>query len=415
MTTPSVDQFVSASPPGSDPAVCVSTPQLPLKRRLIPIEPEWLMKEASRKAGLSNFGDNSFREALTILCQSYNDSQTELGVAGRFFVRRELVNSLYNRLLIVETLRRHPHIQDVPLRRPLVVTGLMRTGTTLLHRLLACADGGWYPHMWQLRTPAPSPAASFRYDRRRIAGMVEMWVARLIIPHFEKIHSLDPDQAEECVLLLRNSLYSMMMEPFAHIPAYSQWLRTTDPLPHYQFYRSQLQILMLNAPSGFPVLKAPGHLYGIQALMQTFPDAHVVFTHRSLDSAVASTCSLYQAVRQLTLKQKSPHLLGTQVLHDWSQYMEKAVAEREIIPPNQQLDISYRDLVADPVGTAMGVLQQFAYPATPTTRRRMEAYMAQHPQHQKGHHSYKLEDFGLTHDQVTRAFEPYLTRFGHLL
>ena len=411
----SVDQTVSLSPTSSDTAVCVSPPPLTLRRRLIPIEPEGVMQEASRKAGLSNFGDDSFREALAILCQSYNHSQTELGVAGRFFVRRELVNSLYNRLLIVETLRRHPHIQDVPLRRPLVVTGLMRTGTTLLHRLLACADGGWYPHMWQLRTPAPSPAASFRYDRRRIAGMVEMWVARLVIPHFEKIHSLDPDQAEECVLLLRNSLYSMVMEPFAHIPAYSQWLRSTDPLPHYQFYRSQLQILMLNAPSGFPVLKAPGHLYGIKGLMQTFPDAHVVFTHRNLDSVVASTCSLYQAVRQLTLSRQAPHLLGKQVLHDWSCNMEKAISERQFIPEQQQVDIAYRALVKDPVGTAMGILEQFGYPTTNTTRSRMEAYMAEHPQHQKGHHTYELADFGLTHDHVAQSFAPYLARFAHLL
>jgi hypothetical protein len=366
-----------------------------------------LHASAAKLVGLDDFGtdDDNYREALGVLLESYQREAclTPLGSKMcRFFLRGALVA----RLLSEAAWKQYPEHADVVIERPIFVTGLVRTGTTALHRLLGADPAHQGLQMWLAEYPQPRPPR----DTWESNPVYRQLVAQFAQHHDENpgytgLHFMDADELEECWQLLRQSLHSVSYETLAHIPGYAHWLSQRDWTPAYRRHRKNLQLIGLNDADKRWVLKNPSHLFALDALMSTYPDAHVVQTHRPVETIMASMCSLAQH----TAEGWSDTFVGAQIGYDametWARGLERFDAERAKYDPAQFFDVDYADLVADPIGTVETIYRHFGMTLTEEARVAMQK---SHGESQTGarapKHTYSLADYGLTAESVKERF-----------
>lgn len=255
-----------------------------------------LHASATKLVGLDDFGSDqdTYREALEVLLDSYR-REAGLTVLGskmnRFFLRGALVA----RLLSEAAWKQYPQYAEVPIQRPIFVTGLVRTGTTALHRLLGADPAHQGLHMWLAEFPQPRPPRETwetnPFYRQLDAQLTQH---RKDNTGYTGLHFMAAYELEECWQLLRQSLHSVSYETLAHLPSYAQWLAKQDWTPSYQRHRKNLQLIGLNDAEKRWVLKNPSHLFALDALMASYPDALVIQTHRPVETIMASMCSLAQ-------------------------------------------------------------------------------------------------------------------------
>ena len=364
-----------------------------------------LAASATRLTGLSDFGGDDHVAGLTVLLDSYERDEefTELGAKVK---RAELRGALVARLLCEASWAQHPQAEDVAIERPIFVTGMPRTGTTALHRLLCADPDAQGLEQWLCDVPQPRPPRETWADnpahQHVAAGFAKFHAER---PEFAGVHYLDADTVEECWLLLRQSAMSVSYESLAHLPTYSCWLGEQDWTPAYRRHRRNLQLIGLNDAGKRWVLKNPSHLFALDALLAVYPDALIVQTHRDPREAVASSCSL----SALATQGYSTRFVGATIGADQLELLSRGAATfsaaRARYDPRQFLDVQYTDLVNDPVGTVRGVYAHFDLPWTTTVEA---AVTAEHVASRSGPrapaHRYALADFGLTAEQVAAAF-----------
>ncbi|MCW5869805.1 MAG: sulfotransferase [Candidatus Eremiobacteraeota bacterium] len=229
------------------------------------LDEEEMLATARRRTGLRDFGADTFREPLRVLLRAWKE-EAGLSPLGRWLVRQEGLLRLCNRLRIQDTLQRYPQILDFPLQKPLVITGLPRSGTTLLHNLLSQDPQARPLLFWEGRRPAPPPSPdNYRNDSRVARSRWELRGGMAIIPEVVKAHWAESDAPAECNGLFQNSFMSPLFGVMASLPNYGQWLLACDPLPAYREYRRQLQLLGWNFPGRRWVLKAPAHMFARKA------------------------------------------------------------------------------------------------------------------------------------------------------
>jgi hypothetical protein len=368
---------------------------------------EELHASASKLVGLDDFGadDDNYREALGILLDSYQREAdlTPLGSKmNRFFLRGALVA----RLLSEAAWKQYPEHADVVIERPIFVTGLVRTGTTALHRLIGADPAHQGLHMWLAEYPQPRPPRE-TWESNPVYRQLEAQFTQhhQENPGYTGLHYMAADELEECWQLLRQSFHSVSYETLAHIPSYAQWLARQDWAPAYRRHRKNLQLIGLNDAGKRWVLKNPSHLFALDALMATYPDALVVQTHRPVETIMASMCSLAQH----TAEGWSNTFVGAQIGYDsmetWSRGLERFNTARTKYDPAQFYDVDYFDFVADPIGTVEAVYRHFGLTLTEEARQAMQK---SHAESQTGprapKHTYSLADYGLTAAAVKERF-----------
>lgn len=366
-----------------------------------------LKASASKMIGLDDFGsnDDNYLEALEVLLDSYRRDAdlTPLGSKmNRFFLRGALVA----RLLSESAWKQYPQHADVAIERPIFVTGLVRTGTTALHRLLGADPAHQGLHLWLAEFPQPRPPR-------------ETWESNpfysQLNAQFEKHHAENPDytglhfmaayELEECWQLLRQSLHSASYETLAHLPTYSQWLARQDWTPSYQRHRRNLQLIGLNDADKRWVLKNPSHLFALDALMATYPDALVIQTHRPVETIMASMCSLAQHTAAGWSTSFTGAQIGADAMETWSRGLERFNTARAKYSPSQFYDVDYKELIADPMGTVADIYRHFGLTLTEEAKAAMEKT---HADSQSGarapKHTYSLADYGLSTETVKERF-----------
>jgi hypothetical protein len=216
---------------------------------------------------------------------------------------------------------------------------------------------------------------------------------------------MDADELEECWQLLRQSLHSVSYETLAHIPSYAQWLSQQDWTPAYRRYRKNLQLIGLNDVGKRWVLKNPSHLFALDALMSTYPDALVVQTHRPVETIMASMCSLAEHTTEGWSNTYVGAQIGSDSMETWSRGLERFDAARAKYNPDQFYDVDYVDFIADPIGTVEGIYRHFGLQLTNDARQAMKNIHAESktgPRAPK--HAYSLADYGLTAESVKERF-----------
>lgn len=375
------------------------------------------MRSAERKTGLSDWGTESqdFRPGLNALMESL-EHDAELNTLGRVMMRSYVQRLLENRLKIARDLREHAEIHKVEIRRPLFIVGFPRTGSTLLQRLLARDPGVRSLQTWEMMLPSPPPeTASYASDPRIKISDRRVKALNWMAPEFAIAHELVAGEPEECVSLLQTSLVNSSFELMARIPGYRRWLLEQDQHAPYRYYRQQLQLLQWKHPKDHWVLKSPFHLLGIEALMDVFPDAVIVQTHRDPARVMPSLCSLFNVMHQLTSDQADPKQLGPSMLELLGWADDRAIDLRERIGDERFFDVSYRDLVSDPFETVRSIYTRFGYSLSAEAVTAMQAWHRENQQHKHGVHRYSLEMFGLSTEMVERRFARYNARFKDYL
>lgn len=378
---------------------------------------EDLHASATKITGLHDFGDADYHEGLRVLLESYARDE-KLTPWGNRVHRAALRDALVARLLSEAAWVQHPQHEQVPITRPVFVTGLPRTGTTALHRLL-CEDPRHQGlEMWLTQVPQPRPPRETWPDdplyARMQAGFEQHHIDN---PEFMGVHYISADMVEECWQLLRQSMMSVAYESLAHLPTYSAWLADQDWTPAYARHRRNLQLIGLNDAHRRWVLKNPSHLFAIDALLAVYPDALVVQCHRDPRTVIASSSSLSAHATAGQSERFVGEVIGADQLELWARGVELSVAARDrrddADAREHFLDVYYDEFSRDPLGTVEVVYDRLGAELTDEARAAMAAVDAQSRSGaRRPSHQYALADFGLTDAQVDERFADYRERFG---
>ncbi len=379
-----------------------------------------LVDAAVAATGLDDFGDWAWRDGLDALAGSIV-ADAALNDAGRFILQSWTHDRLVNRLRVVDWLRAHPEVGAQPVGAPIVVAGMLRTGTTILLELLA-QDPANRPLMkWEGLTSVPPPTTA-EFDRDpRIAVEVEKQEAIYsMVPELKAVHWEPGDGPTECVALLTQSFRAQDWHGLFRVPGYVEWFHGCDMGPAYAYHRASLQLLQSAAPGRW-VLKAPGHLLALDSLVAVYPDARLVVTHRDPLETVPSSISLSVTARPDSLTSAwsgAGESLGTYFARLWVDVLGLMVDRlgefRDRRPDVTVYDLHYRDLVADPVGAVAAIYAQWGDELSPDAEQRMHAYLESHPQGRHGAHRYSVADFGLDEGTVRSRFADYCDRYDVL-
>ncbi|MFF0242323.1 sulfotransferase [Rhodococcus pyridinivorans] len=372
---------------------------------------EDLHASATRLTGLTDFGDDDYRDGLEVLLESYarDEKLTPLGSKmSRVFLRGALVA----RLLSESAWSAHPEHADVPVTRPIFVTGLPRTGTTALHRLLAADPAHQGLEMWLTEMPQPRPPRETWAENPVFAG-IEAGFAQHHVEHpeFMGVHYMSAAEVEECWQLLRQSFRSISYECLAHLPTYSQWLAEQDWTAAYARHRRNLQLIGLPDADKRWVLKNPSHLFALDELLTVYPDALVVVTHRDPRTVIPSVCSLAAQATEGWSDAFVGETIGRSQLDLWARGFDHFTEVRRRHDPARFVDVDYRDFVADPLGTVGGLYDRFGLPFTAEAERAMaDLHEESRSGARKPAHRYTLEEFGLSVGEVDERFRDYAYR-----
>jgi hypothetical protein len=371
-----------------------------------------ILARARRNTGLSDWGDESFLEPMGILVESL-EREARLTPFGRLVLRNSLTHMTENRLRVERLVAENPEILDEPVRRPLFVIGLPRTGTTLLYNLLA-RDPRARPLMaWE--TFFPAPLGNGRAERVDVRPRNTRRIIRFlnaVAPQLKDVHPLDADGIEECTWLMANTFTSPSFSLMGDVPAYVDWLWEQDHdrlVRAYKEYRRQLQVLQWQLAGQYWVLKSPVHLQSLDALLEVFPDACIVQTHRDPDKVIPSACSLLAVLHGVYSDDVDRGRLGEEMTSRLARTLERA-AEARTRHADRVLDVQFRELVRDKLGTVHKIHEHFGYEHDDRTEERMRSWLEQHPHH--AGHRYELEQFGLSKDMLEGAFRAYREEFG---
>lgn len=366
---------------------------------------EEIRDAAVRATGLSDFGGDEHEEGLRILVEDLT-GPAGLTPLGNYLQRAQVRSALVGRLVAQAGFAAHPSYVDVAIERPVFVTGLPRTGTTALHRLLTADPRHQGLELWLTEVPQPRPPRATWDADPVFAGLQEAYASHHVEnPEFMGIHYMDAASVEECWRVLRQSGTSIGFESLAYVPTYSSWLAEQDWTQAYARHRANLQLIGLNDPDKRWVLKNPSHLVALDALMAVYPDALVVQTHRDPVTAVASACSLSAEATRGWSTVFEGEVVGRTQLALLSRSVATFAQARARYPQAQFVDVEYDAFVADPVGTVRGVYEGFDLGWTGEVAAEVERLDAESRRGgRRPWHRYDLGDYGLTSAEVRAAF-----------
>ena len=375
------------------------------------LDAERMLANARKRTGLEDLGDERCLTALRVLVRSINE-EAELTPTGVLLQRQRIEGALANRLRVQQLLKRHPEIQELDLGKVVLVTGLQRTGTTALHRLVASHPDMRALMSWEALNPAPLPGEGERgFDRRlRRARLAERAIA-FLAPAFFAVHPIDHDAPEEDILLLDLAFMSQTPEATMQVPSYAKWLEGQDHVPAYQYLRTLLQVLHWQRPAEHWVLKTPHHLEHLDRALKTFPNLTVVQTHRDPQVAVTSFLSMVAHGWGVFSDRVDAKAIARHWTAKARRMIERAGAVRRQSDPARFVDVLYSDLVRDPMAQLERIYRQAGISFDAEAQAAAARTAARNPQHRHGKHIYNAAHFGLDCGAFHEAFAAYRAHY----
>ncbi|MFT4519461.1 MAG: hypothetical protein ACI9JM_001857 [Halioglobus sp.] len=366
-----------------------------------------LIAEAVEQTGFDDFGDMPYREGLEVLLETYDRNIAD--PFGRKKCRDRAVMQLATRLKCENAFKIIPEAAEQEIKAPIFVTGLPRSGTSALLNLLEAAPGNRGVLQWEVQFPDPWPDSKPGEEDFRYPYLVKALDANKD-SDFAKIHYVDADTPEECVLLHAFAFHGVQLGFEIMLEPYRSWLLEQDLVPLYAYQKRQLQMLNWRNPGQQWMLKAPAHMWAIDAIMEVFPDARFIWCHRDPQAVVPSINSMNTAVMVMYAGDYS-HLdageIGRSVMDWYAMSLEKGLAERAKLPESLFVDCSQKEFVDTPMAMVDKVYEAFALPMTDDDRAAMQAHIDANPKGKHGKHEYRLEDYGLSKELIAERYAFY--------
>jgi len=375
---------------------------------------ESLIKKAEQATGLSDFGDEWFFPNIDVFIESLN-SQARLSSEGYYGAEQMIIGALVNRLRHKNLIKMNPQILEEAVDVKAVLTGLPRTGSTMLHRMLASAPEltsvKWFEA--QNYTPLENEDYNDPTPRKDIAKDILNFMLKKI-PELMSIHPMDIDQADEEVIILGQLFSSSMLESTYFVPDYANWLNNQNPGKSYSDLIEILQSLQWQDPSRKNkswILKTPGHLMSLGAVVKYFPGAKIIMTHRDPVSTVPSYCSMESTLYKMNTDIISDFEIGNYWLDRLSEWLNNFIEVRNSIPDDRFIDINYLDLVEAPEKIGTQVLKSIHINDDILTKEMMENWIKANKRENRQKHNYKLSDYGLTRESISNKFKDYIEKY----
>jgi hypothetical protein len=367
--------------------------------------------EAQEQAGLSDYGEGDYREGLERLVASMNE-EADLTDMGEAIQHSRFVGLLESRLGVEDCYREHPEIAAQEVEGPVFVIGLPRTGTTALSQLVAADPQFRSLRMWESGSPVPPPESATEHTDPRIArteaGLALMNEA---FPLMQTMYHSETTTATECQDLMGMSFRTVHFDGSARIPSYMSWVEDCDMVDTYRYHGRVLQLLQWHCPPRLWHLKTPVHMFALDALVEVYPDAKFLWSHRDPASVMGSVCSLIHYIRSWSSDRDDAMDLGPDLLGRWWEAVRRAMDFRERMGSDRFADIAFSDLQTDPVGAIEAGYARLGLDFSDSSQRAISDWATGHESGSHGQHTYSLGDFNLTADQVRERFAPYMEAF----
>ena len=368
-----------------------------------------LLSIAERQTGLSDFGDSRFLEPMALLLESI-EHEARLNALGRFVFHQHAIQLLRNRLYLEMDRQSDSRISRRKIPKPVFITGLPRTGTTLLHGLLA-QDQELFaaPLTWEVIYPSPAQGNT----RQRIEKTERdlKWFDRLV-PAFRPIHPVSADLPQECVAIMSHTFISEEFDTMFDLPEYQLWLEEQDQRPVYAAHKQFLQHLCTGSRERRFVVKAPAHLHSLEAILAVYPDAQIIHTYRNPIKVVPSLANLTFTLKSAFSDSVDPLQLGPSVLRYCERNLRRFFASRKRLQRSLCTDVSYAELVRDPISVVGQIYTELGERLTSDAKSRMTNFLRNNPQAKWGRHVYSAATFGLKPSAIEEQFRFYTERFN---
>lgn len=373
---------------------------------------EWLHDTASAATGLNDFGPHNYVEGLGQLLDAL-DQDGQVDGERRSLVLGMLAGVLVERLYTELGWSEHPNYRTVRIEQPLVITGIPRTGTTALHKLLALDPQFQGVERWLATTPMPRPARALWSEVPEFQACKSGLEAFLqAMPGFADSHELTADNVDECLEVLKQDFVSNFFPSQLDIPNYREWWYAQSEFASYHRYADVLRLVGLREPNKRWLLKNPGHLWGIDALLEVFPDAMIVQTHRNPATALPSVCRVLEMPRKLYLGAGVQlTAIGPVEADKWRRAIDRMERARSR-SPERFYDMSHVEFRNDPIVVIRGIYQRFGLDLSADTEESMRQWLLNQPEEQKQGHNSSPEAYGLTVNGIRDMFADYIEKYS---
>ncbi len=383
-------------------------------RRIVGLDADELLGLARAMTNCDDLGEGdwpgweeTYRRTVTAI-----DEEADLHVLGRVLTRGETLRALATWLRLQRLWTERPAVLAEPIDAPLFVLGPPRSGTTILHELLALDPQLRAPRAWEALYPLPGMPA---HRRRELAECEsELWAD--IHPEFMTMHELASDLPCECHHLITYDFASPYWSMQHDSASFVKWqLAHRDTIGRgYRLHRRILQTLQHGAAPRRWLLKSPYHLSMLDALFAEYPDALVIHTHRDPRKFVPSLVSILAALRFMRSDRVDIAKLGSGMGAGYRMILQKVIAQRAdgSIPNDRIADCHFSDLMADPVGTLRRIYGQLSLEWPDGHDRAITSYLEAKPKAKHGEHVYTFDDVGLDEASVRAAFADYVAHYG---
>lgn len=374
-----------------------------------------VLAEGQRRAGgREDLGGGQFREGLERLLDSL-DAEARLNDVGRIVASERALVHVVNRLNYVGDRIEIPAIAEQRIERPVFIIGMPRTGTTILHDILAQDPASRAPMTWEVTFPSPPPqATTFRTDPRIAAFEATVPARDAQLPGFDAIHPMGAELSQECVVMMGEAMITPLFHNQFRVPSYQDWVDTeADWGTVYDLHHQQLQHLQSGHPLDRWVLKTGAHLWGLEHLLETYPDARIVFTHRDPVKSMTSYTSLTSIVRRVSSDHVDPHEVGD----DWIARLQRVlmhgieVRQAREYPDATFYDMWFPDFIGDQFREVEKIYGALGLPLTGEAADAMRAFIDDNPPGKHGVHFYEPHEFGIDPERVRQEFADYIAHF----
>jgi hypothetical protein len=377
-----------------------------------PLDADELIRQAERRAR-RNLRDRSFEPALRAFLEAV-EGEAALSVFGRVSLRWDVQRLLGGVLRLERAEDENPQILAAPVKEPIFITGLPRSGTTFLQTLLAQDPGNSTPLSWQTMQPYPDGRDRVR-DRRVQRAEWELRAFRRISPEVEGLHPLAADTPQECTEITAHVFQSLRFDTTYWIPSYLAWLEKRGHSAAFAFHKRFLQHLQAQAGGSRNwVLKCPDHVFTLDAIREVYPDARFVFVHRHPAAVLASVAKLTEALRAPFTRRLDKPAIGAEVSERWRLGSEKILEADAALPFGRVLHLHYDEVTRQPLAALEKLYRHFERPFDEAARSRIAGFVARRPRGGYEVNRYEPAEFGLDDGMIADRFAPYIRAFADM-